>query len=40
VSRAVASFGKAGNTTTPTGGAADPQPADDSSDGATDPADQ
>lgn len=40
VTRAVSSFGKAGDTTTPTGGTADPQPAADNSDGATDPADQ
>ncbi len=40
VTRAVASFGKAGDTTSQTGDTADPQTADDSSDGATDPADQ
>ena len=40
VTRAVASFGTSSDTTTPTGGTADPQPADDGSDGATDPADQ
>ncbi len=40
VTRAVASFGEAGDTTSQTRATADPQPVDDSTDGATDPVDQ
>ena len=40
VNRAVASFGEAGDATSQARVTTDPQPADDTGDGATDPADQ